>query len=433
MYKKYKEVVDTDVMYDEQSEKTWVTYEDNDDGKPEEWTVNVQISDPTPVAHLSRREKMDLRLLAERIARSKVEGANEYGFVYSDDYRKKMNLTGDPASWKCYAVHLKQVTQISGDDEFIGSSSSSSSSSRKATSKVTMVRDVGIIIARRKYVPPFGDVSQDFIFTRMGPWKNARQPILNFMLPLERMVDCLAPLNQNYFYDNMVIQCKLDSLMCDEESFTWYQTQLKMVPDIISACRTFLKSIANVLEEEGVEDISSEDLEPDMQTFNDPFEVRDDINFEGVKGGEHADDDAKEAWNRKVSRYLGFCIDGGLHSELRFNDLFALLVKEEPASVESVKMVHQLFDYFLYLRPDGKKKKFDSSVSLWQKLQTVIKGTTSKFAMNERVCIRLMELGYLQYVTWPVQTLAHTHCQNSLSPHSPFSNLTVHERTRKEV
>eukprot|EP00003_Mantamonas_plastica_P002222 TRINITY_DN1166_c0_g1_i5.p2 TRINITY_DN1166_c0_g1~~TRINITY_DN1166_c0_g1_i5.p2 ORF type:complete len:124 (+),score=32.31 TRINITY_DN1166_c0_g1_i5:267-638(+) len=61
MYKKYKEVVDTDVMYDEQSEKTWVTYEDNDDGKPEEWTVNVQISDPTPVAHLSRREKMDLR------------------------------------------------------------------------------------------------------------------------------------------------------------------------------------------------------------------------------------------------------------------------------------------------------------------------------------------------------------------------------------
>ena len=67
----------------------------------------VTIVEPAAtVAGLGRREKHNLRLAAERMARGKATDS-EMMVLRSEQYHKKMNLVGDLASYGCWAVHLR--------------------------------------------------------------------------------------------------------------------------------------------------------------------------------------------------------------------------------------------------------------------------------------------------------------------------------------
>ncbi|KAJ4455052.1 hypothetical protein PAPYR_10067 [Paratrimastix pyriformis] len=116
-------------------------------GKQKKWTMDdgttfeMWVMPPAPVNMLDQREKTTLRLNAEHRARKLGEASREdYAVLFTHDYRKKMNLTADPASWSLWEVLLR-----------------------------TNSHDIGIIVARRKHLPPFGDTFQDLWFLWTGP------------------------------------------------------------------------------------------------------------------------------------------------------------------------------------------------------------------------------------------------------------------------
>ena len=61
---------------------------------------------------LGMRDVGNLRILVEKEARNFIKtqvGQPQYIMMRSDVHRKKMNLSGDLASWNCWLVHLRTM------------------------------------------------------------------------------------------------------------------------------------------------------------------------------------------------------------------------------------------------------------------------------------------------------------------------------------
>jgi len=75
-----------------------------------------------------------------------------------------MNVTGDKASWSCFRIHL-----------------------------YIKHREIAIIGARRKFIPPLCDMYQDMVFVLYGPYHLQLKPNPNFMEECENIVSSLSP------------------------------------------------------------------------------------------------------------------------------------------------------------------------------------------------------------------------------------------------
>ena len=124
--------------------------------------LRIVVEPAATISGLGRREKDNLRLAAERTARSQ-SADSEMIVLRSEQYHKKMNLVGDLASYACWAVHLR-----------------------------TPQLDVGVVGIRRKFIPPVGDTYQD-IFVVLHDDVAIEDAAL-FMSGLERQADTLSPL-----------------------------------------------------------------------------------------------------------------------------------------------------------------------------------------------------------------------------------------------
>ena len=151
--------------------------------------LRVKVEPAASVSGLGRREKDNLRLASERMARAQSSDS-EMIVLRSEQYHKKMNLMGDLASYACWAVHLR-----------------------------TPQLDVGVIAIRRKFIPPVGDTYQD-CFIVLHDDVAIDDPVL-FMSGLERQADTLSPLVRVPFYDDTITRVKADALLYDEDSFSW--------------------------------------------------------------------------------------------------------------------------------------------------------------------------------------------------------------------
>ena len=194
--------------------------------------LRVTIEAVATVSGLGRREKDNLRLAAERIARSQ-SADSEMIVLRSEQYHKKMNLVGDLASYACWAVHLR-----------------------------TPQLDVGVLAIRRKFIPPVGDTYQD-VFVILHDDVALDDPAL-FMSGLERQADTLSPLVRVPFYDDTITRVKADALLYDEDSFSWFHRE-GIVSGNIDAARAFYKSVANLLKREGAADFNVDDIEARAQ------------------------------------------------------------------------------------------------------------------------------------------------------------------------
>ena len=89
------------------------------------------------------------------------------------------------------------------------------------------------------------------------------------MQGLERQVDTLSPLVRVPFYDDTITRIKADALLYDEDSFSWFQAE-----DILSvnqdAARAFYKSVANLLNNEGVLRVDMNHVEPETVLIEEP-------------------------------------------------------------------------------------------------------------------------------------------------------------------
>ena len=186
--------------------------------------LHVKVEGAASVSGLGRREKDNLRLAAERMARGQ-SADSEMIVLRSEQYHKKMNLMGDLASYACWAVHLR-----------------------------TPQLDVGVIAVRRKFIPPVGDTYQD-CFIILHDDVGIEDPTL-FMSGLERQADTLSPLVRVPFYDDTITRVKADALLYDEDSFSWFHAE-GIISVNVDAARAFYKSVANLLNQEKARPIST--------------------------------------------------------------------------------------------------------------------------------------------------------------------------------
>jgi len=322
--------------------------------------LRVTIEAVATVSGLGRREKDNLRLAAERIARSQ-SADSEMIVLRSEQYHKKMNLVGDLASYACWAVHLR-----------------------------TPQLDVGVLAIRRKFIPPVGDTYQD-VFVILHDDVALDDPAL-FMSGLERQADTLSPLVRVPFYDDTITRVKADALLYDEDSFSWFHRE-GIVSGNIDAARAFYKSVANLLKREGAADFNVDDIEPETVLIDDPFRIIGTL-WEDAPGLN--DDSPLEAWRnwrRRVARYLYWTIDGGLHPGEMSLDMLVRCERSHSTSMRSRDCLQRLFDFFVHMASDSRPYELDAD-SLADKVSD--DEFMRSFTMNKRPLLVLLERGFLQ-------------------------------------
>lgn len=322
--------------------------------------LHVKVEGAASVSGLGRREKDNLRLAAERMARGQ-SADSEMIVLRSEQYHKKMNLMGDLASYSCWAVHLR-----------------------------TPQLDVGVIAVRRKFIPPVGDTYQD-CFIILHDDVGIEDPTL-FMSGLERQADTLSPLVRVPFYDDTITRVKADALLYDEDSFSWFHAE-GIISVNVDAARAFYKSVANLLNQEKAADFDMEEVEPDTVLIEDPFRIVTTLweDAPGLKDTSSAE--AWRNWRRRVARYLYWAVDGGLHpGEM---DLGMLIKCERmyTTSMRSKDVLQRLFDFFVHMSSDSQPYEMDAATLAEKVSDTEF---MQSFTMNKRPLLVLLERGYMQ-------------------------------------
>mmetsp|Transcript_22053 Transcript_22053/g.46701 ORF Transcript_22053/g.46701 Transcript_22053/m.46701 type:complete len:809 (-) Transcript_22053:456-2882(-) len=324
----------------------------------------VIINPAASVAQLGRREKDNLRLAAEKMARSQtVDG--EMILIRSEQYHKRMNLMGDIACYGCWAVHMRTPTL-----------------------------DVGVVACRRKFIPPVGDQYQDVFIVVRDEIAVHEDPI-SFMMSVERQADSISPLVRVPFYDDTIARVKADALLYDEDSFSWFHSEGIMSVNV-DAARAFYKSVAHMLSREmDAQDLpfNIEEVEPDTVLIEDPFRIIGTLWDDAPGLQENSEPEAWRNWRRRVARYLYWTVDGGLHpGEITLE----LLIKCEksPSTTPVVRDVLQrLFDFFVHMSSEQVHYELESA-ALGDKVAD--HEFMQAFTMNKRPLLVLLERGYIQ-------------------------------------
>ena len=312
------------------------------------------------MAGLGRREKDNLRLAAERVARS-MSADSEMIVLRSEQYHKKMNLVGDLSSYACWAVHLR-----------------------------TPMLDVGVIAIRRKFIPPVGDTYQD-AFVVLNDDVGIDEPRL-FMSGLERHADTLSPLVRVPFYDDTITRVKADALLYDEDSFSWFHAE-GIISVNVDAARAFYKSIANLLVSEGAADFDMDLVEADTVLIEDPFRVINTL-WEDAPGLKDTSlPEAWRNWRRRVARYLYWSVDGGLHPGEMDLSMLIRCERMQSTSMRSKDILQRLFDFFVHMSTDAQPYEMDVA-TLSDKVNDA--DFMQSFTMNKRPLLALLERGFLQ-------------------------------------
>jgi hypothetical protein len=296
------------------------------------------------------------------------------------EYFKTQNLTGDPASWETYSMHIRGLEPAPGSDN-----------------RMYGNRDIAIMVARRKYIPPVMDMAQTFVLIFYG--KNLDQSSMdggNFLKDAECIIDTMSPRNRSFEPDRLVVQTKANALLFNDDAYAWYQSRLCIFPTAIKRAKQFCKSILRLLDRVNLGDGSTDtdqvfpEVSVDIKQ-DDPFEFASRLEKESNGLSDNAPAALHLGWKARVWQYIAYCVDGGLCPHLlRIDSLVYDHQMMTSGTRESERVAHVL-ETMLYLRPTGQPYRH---IPLVMKLQD--SKTMSNFSFNERVMVRLLETDYLK-------------------------------------
>eukprot|EP00002_Diphylleia_rotans_P032460 TRINITY_DN6820_c0_g2_i1.p1 TRINITY_DN6820_c0_g2~~TRINITY_DN6820_c0_g2_i1.p1 ORF type:complete len:815 (+),score=163.51 TRINITY_DN6820_c0_g2_i1:50-2494(+) len=342
----------------------------NNYSKQDGQKLHVWVRLPQRVLSVSRRDAYTLQIIAENIAVEELGLDSDYVILASRMYPKKGNVSGDLASWRCHQVHIRCKSH-----------------------------DIGVIIARRKYIPPSADTSRDVCFILTGP-PNRFQDTDELLGPLRTSVDSLTANQQSFYFDELLVKTRVEALSCDEETMSWFSNNLTIHPTFVNAVKALIKSIAFFLYNEKLE-IDAEQMYPETPLFEDFFEII--VDIEGDYQARTGDKSPAENrnWRRKVARYIAHCIDGGLVVSLSIEDL-VVCARQATTTQKGLERVHKLIDYLVYMKPKDDNFEFQGLPVKIANRNILLSST-----MNERVVCRLLQLKYFERLLTPLN-LYHT-------------------------
>ena len=123
---------------------------------------------------------------------------------------KRYNLTHDQSQWEAWCTHIRTGKRSTKTD------------AKRSRAAALQRRDIVIIAARRKYIPPLMSSYQDIVITLISKsWTKANGDAQKIRLKGEKtkevcrgMFDSLRTTSlQNFKYDFNVLQCKVSLLL----------------------------------------------------------------------------------------------------------------------------------------------------------------------------------------------------------------------------
>lgn len=333
--------------------------------------ITVHAKDPIPAMELenSGSGSDDIRTIATQYRQLNVECLDQFYVMVNNPYQKKMNRTNDIASWDGWEFFVRSKDYI-----FI------------------------CIILRREYIPPLCDLVQDLALVLRCPAENMKFDHCEILLDeLRYVADTISPTAECRQPYREIIQARLDTLQCSGDAYLWLEGNLGLTPvHRKSSALKFLKSIIQIMiSEVGMNDdtILDVDVFRGVPVLHNPLLVAQELLGDVAGLLEKLPDRAerRNAWYCRISRYLAFCVDGGLLGE-RF--VLGDLVRQIGiGGYETDKKLKAVVNFLLHILPiDGKGSS--QRVPLSQLLQTP--SDFGKHHFNERVMRVLLIENYLQ-------------------------------------
>ncbi|CAJ1380515.1 unnamed protein product [Effrenium voratum] len=253
----------------------------------------VNVVDPMPITELRRMGREHVRWVALECKQALLKSWNTL-VVHNRPYMKKMNLANDLALWSCWELVIE-------DEDF----------------------HWAIIVLRRMYLPPLLDTVQDFILALKCP---APAPQDRLLQEIEFIADSFSP-PQNPSLNPDIIQAKLDSLIFDDEAYTWIYNRFWLWPagqrNLDKYATIFVKGVVKSLHNEHVlssleileeiEKKTSEVCDSRAEVDLDPLQVFKILSHPGEGIPRNTSNvECLHAWQERVARYLAHQLDGGI-------------------------------------------------------------------------------------------------------------------------
>ena len=325
--------------------------------------LRIKIQDPKQLEDL----KGDLRSKTEIIAEEQLRPGENYFFKKNCPYMKKMNFAVDIATWRGWEIELKTET-----------------------------RYIAVIVLRRKFIPPFLDCGQDFVFITTGG-EDSRK------INCEPADTIFTKANSNKYYESILAQ-RCNALIMDEESANFYQQNLNLKPAFITYAYQYIYSIIQLILDHQKQNLVFVNTElkkiPNVEKFGEhPEKVIDAFMAESSAPDKSL---GHIKWCQKVCRYLAFALDGGLYySKLTLEEVLKSVMGGSLKDIAHLSMLKRCIKQMLHVRKITEDSNAQNE-DLYPPIADMLKEYANKrletktWNFNERVMISLVETGYLQ-------------------------------------
>lgn len=353
-------------------------YSGKDPETGEEYTLMIYIENSKAIETIDE----DMRSVIEDFAENMLgQGeSNNYWYVRNSPYMKRMNLVEDLASWKAWEVVMRSRD-----------------------------KDDCIVLLRRNFIPPLMDTSQE-IYIHVTGKSQART------IALDAADSIFSNSITNEIYREVLIQ-KANALLLDEETAAFYQLHLGIFPSNVHLAYQFILQILKIINEStGNREDHLKKLIDHLTTLGaartKQFAEYDKEPEKIIQAFESSTKGTLKApglyrWYEKVSRYLAYCVDGGLlKSKFTLEDLVEPVMRGVLRDAADLKKLKSCINYLLYLREADEPFQNDD---LYSKVYNMLHGsgfadakgpnhryTVQLYVYNEKMLVALIESGYLQ-------------------------------------
>lgn len=246
-----------------------------------------------------------------------------------------------------------------------------------------------VVIARRLFLPPFGEDYQDIIFDVSIPREVNKASRDEKMKQIyDSVLKCLTPMPQCFLFDTLCLRAKLESLRGDEDFYVWVQRSFKLKPELlpihvknpaealISRPDLMIQAIANQLHFKDVKACKGQE-----NTIVSVWDVEQEL-YKNVDSPDTIKNPTvahAHNFRAKLARYMAYYADGACTETVNLKRLFEQLTD---ARDQASQAVIRLMNYFLHLRVANTEYKFQSLNDQIFELEDVIHAQLKDYMGN---------------------------------------------------
>ena len=349
-----------------------VVYDTQSIAVPPKVQITVHVDEAKNIMELERTGGggSDLRSAAAIYKQAITEKLDQFYVLANNAYQKKMNRAGDTAAWDGWEFLVR-----GREYAFV------------------------CVMFLREYIPPLCDTVQHVAVILRCPAETLTQDTCEVVLDECRFVaDSLASTGSGEVYTEM-IQARLDSLQCTEETYRWLQGHRRLRPVHHAAGAKFVKSIVKILLRDGQiwdETLVDDDAFRDVPTVQDPLMIpqtmiSDTEPLLASQEDQKLRSELRSAWRHRIARYLAYCVDGGIMGE-RFT-MATLVQAMIKGSYETDRLLRAVLEFLLQIVPHGSQGKESKELPLAKLM--LDPEEFGRYSFNESVMKLLLSEGYM--------------------------------------